>query len=539
MQAWRPVGRRRPASPAEEQGALAWWKAMAWGSLFVRFALPTLLLWAWGLALHGGAHPGWWGALALVSIFNAWQAFGLLLGFQRGLKERLYLWPARVAADVAAPGLWALVAGLAWLAAALGPAWSRPLALAVGSVATFLAAAFGAYACVSILMGPRTLRLREQDPGREGDFPPPMGLPGRLRLAHLSDLHLTVADDVNAEYGGLGGNAAYRALLKAHGRRLQRQQAVLLTGDLVDSGRAGEWERFFDPWDRLGLGDRCVFVPGNHEINIIDPGDWSALDPAHVLRAKRLVRTLAALDRLQGQRAWVLGPQGPRRLRQHLADHAALLTGFIEDPGLMGRPAPWLRRLAYLVSGRGLPSSAGLKERLRRLDAVWRASFPQMVELPGTRALAVVVNSNVDAVSLWDNALGQVTPEQLARLQRLAALPRFRGRPRLTLLHHHVALPPLPWGWLRNFKADLMSLLNPRDLVAALPPGRQLILHGHKHLSYFGRLEGRFQVVSAPSSTLRDERAPRRPRGFYTLAVAWGPGEVTLAGKPEFWDYKA
>ena len=541
MLPWMPVGRRRRWDEASEGRLREWWETVAWTSLALRVTLPPLALWiaAWVRAApvdprFPGQAPLWWAFLAAVSAYDAWHLFKPCLVFLRALKERLYRRPSRIGAD--------LFMVLAWAAMALagvrllfsGACGLRPPAAGLAATAGLLGLAFTGNFAVGLLGGGRTLRLTELFPERTEGFRGPAGFKGGLRLAHLSDLHLTERVGVPAVSGRPGGNAAFRALLAVHMRILTAQDAIVLSGDLTDAGRAGEWKEFFRGWDALKPGRRGVLVPGNHDLNIIDPGDRAAADPAHVLRAKRLVRTLAALDRVQGDRAWVWTEGGPGRLRVHLARHAPSLRRFIEEPDLGTGGTPRLRLAGYVLTGLWTVVSADARAALAALSTVWEESFPMLVELPGQKAMALVLDSNVAATGLWDNALGEMRPEQLRRMRLLCSHPRFRDRPKLVLLHHHVALPRLDLGFLRGLQADLMSLLNPRDLVAALPQGRQVILHGHKHLSYFGLLARRIQVVSAPSSTLGDERRPARGPGFYTLELAFDGAQAALSSRPRF-----
>lgn len=546
MPPWQEAGgSHHRLSAAAERRPQEWWKSVVWISAGLRFGVPALLLccvaWFGGAPVDVGA-PGlaraWWWTLLAVSLFNTWHGFRPLLVFLRALKERLYRRAPRIAADLGMAAAWTLLAGLAWVFLDTGCGCLHPPAALVALCSAELAVAFWVHALVGLLSGGRALRLVELSPDQAEAFSRPAGLAQSLNVAHLSDLHLTDQGGTLAVSGGLGGNTQFKALLRAHAATLRRQDAVILSGDVTDAGRASEWKVFFTEWERLGLSGRCILVPGNHEVNIIDPADRVAVDPAHVLRAKRLLRTLAALDRMQGDRAWVWGPQGPELLRAYLARHAVGLEAFIRDPSLGTPTLPWVRLAGTLLLGTWKPATRSARRRLDALNALWQGAFPMLVSLPGSQAMGLVLDSNVAATGIWDNALGEVNAGQLDRLRLLQSHPRFAGRPCLVLLHHHVALPPLDLNFAYDLKADLMSLLNARQLVDALPPGRQLVLHGHKHLSYFGHLARRIQVVSAPSSTLPDERHPARPLGFFTLPLALGSGQAAMAGRPKFHAYK-
>jgi hypothetical protein len=537
MQPWQALGALPPRVATKERRAQRWWQDLLWASMLGRLVLPSPALWLWAwLRPEALGSPLWRIGILLAASYNSWALqWPLWILFQAG-KEWLYRAWARGIANLAAIGAFSGLTALGWTlwrgqGRAAGPAAS------LGWMGLGLGLGFCGQALAAMGRGHRTLRLAELDPARATDFPPPTRPGPRLRVAHLSDLHLTANPSTKSTTGKPGGNRAFQALLKAHAKTLRSRQTILLTGDLADAGRATEWKAFFKAWDRLGLDGRAVLAPGNHEINIIDPGDRFAVDPAHTLRAKRLVRTLAALDKVQGPRAWVLGPQGPQTLRHYLAGHAPALLGFIRDPAWDAPSGGFLSQLSFALTGGWPRNSRAARDRLEGINRIWDQAFPMLVELPGTRALAVVLDSNVAAVGFWDNALGDLKAAQLARVTALLAHPRFRGKPVLWMLHHHVALPELPWSFLRVLEADLMTLRNPQALLRALPPGPQLVLHGHKHLAYFGRLPEPVQIVCAPSSTLEDERRPERPLGFFTFEIALGPGQAALAGPPKFRTY--
>src|SRR5215831_5621845 len=97
-----------------------------------------------------------------------------------------------------------------------------------------------------------------------------------VRVAHLSDLHL-----VGERYGcrmetgtsGPRGNGRIRRALRA----LEAIHAetpldhVLVTGDITDAGTRAEWVECFDLLRRApALRDRVLFVPGNHDVNVVD-----------------------------------------------------------------------------------------------------------------------------------------------------------------------------------------------------------------------------------------------------------------------------
>jgi hypothetical protein len=144
---------------------------------------------------------------------------------------------------------------------------------------------------------------------------------------------------------------------------------------------------------------------------------------------------------------------------------------------------------------------------------------------PRTNTLIYVLDSNAVGGSIVDNAFGSLTRDTLIILRRLEH--HFGARPSVYLLHHHVALPPIE-STTGLFSMDVllrrfMVLKNATAFLAALPQNRELvILHGHRHTGFIGRLDNRIEIVSAPSTTLGDENPKpiRGGKGYFTFSIA-------------------
>ena len=127
------------------------------------------------------------------------------------------------------------------------------------------------------------------------------------RIAHLSDLHF-----VGERYGcrmesGTQGPRGNRCIRRAL-RKLAAIHAsspldrVLVTGDVTDAGTRAEWAEFLDLIRSFPvLRDRLSFVPGNHDVNIVDRHNTGRFDlPWSAGQALRKLRVVLALDALQG-----------------------------------------------------------------------------------------------------------------------------------------------------------------------------------------------------------------------------------------------
>ena len=126
--------------------------------------------------------------------------------------------------------------------------------------------------------------LASRRPLRDWSPAPPVGHAPIVRVAHLSDLHL-----VGERYGyrmecgthGPRGNRSMRHAL----RKLSAIHAstpldrVLVTGDVTDAGTRAEWVEFLDLLRCYpDIRSRVLFVPGNHDVNIVDRTNTGRFD---------------------------------------------------------------------------------------------------------------------------------------------------------------------------------------------------------------------------------------------------------------------
>ena len=140
------------------------------------------------------------------------------------------------------------------------------------------------------------------------------------RVAHLSDIHIVgerYGFRIESGRGGPRGNERVRRVMA----RLEAEHAarpldlILITGDMTDAGRSGEWAEFFDILGRHpNLADRILILPGNHDVNVVDRANPARLDlpfsPAKTLRKMRALSAMAAFgaDRLRVMSASAIEP---------------------------------------------------------------------------------------------------------------------------------------------------------------------------------------------------------------------------------------
>jgi 3',5'-cyclic AMP phosphodiesterase CpdA len=324
------------------------------------------------------------------------------------------------------------------------------------------------------------------------------------RVAHLSDLHLTTAG-ARLVSGGPSANAQLQGVWRESLAALVRADHVLVTGDLTDSGAGEEWEQFMDLARQLPRG-KLIILPGNHDVNIVDQSKWQLEGESGFRQTVRLLRTIVALDAIQGERALLLAGGQLVILERHLDPYRKLLADFV------ARPHRMVRRLdATEVPQAFASSSPPLDLAYSVVPMLWKEIFPQAIEDRPARLVFLVVDSNALAGDIVRNALGAVDPAQLARLQAL--IGRYDGWSKVLLLHHHLALPPFDELAIQAVFAKLMVLVNAGEVISLLLQGPEVaVFHGHRHIGFRGTIGGSLQIIAAPSTSLGDEMSRDRPR---------------------------
>ena len=336
---------------------------------------------------------------------------------------------------------------------------------------------------------------------------------GRVwRVAHLSDLHA-----VGEQYGfrvesgraGPRGNAwlqqTFARLEEVHAAN--RLDAILVTGDMTDAGRSAEWAEFFAILARHpALAPLIIALPGNHDVNVVDRANPARMDlPNSPTKRLRQLRTLSALDQLQGRRLLVVDRTG-RRLGGTLGDmlqpHARDMKAFADQ------------RSSRL--GRGLA-------------AAWDAAFPMVLPPDQPDGLGIIVlNSNAATHFSFTNALGLASADQARALSIVT--DRFPRACWIIALHHHVIEYP------ERAKALSIrigtALINGSWFVRRLQSlaHHAVVMHGHRHVDWIGECGG-LLIVSAPSPVMG--AADRSSSHFYVHTLAIGADKRLSLLQPE------
>jgi hypothetical protein len=319
------------------------------------------------------------------------------------------------------------------------------------------------------------------------------------RIAHLSDLHI-----VGERYGfriesgrsGPRGNGRWRRLLDqlelVHAS--EPLDVILITGDMTDAGRSGEWAEFFDAIaDHPSLSGRILLLPGNHDVNIVDRANPARLDlPTSPNKRLRKVRALSALAAMQGERVRIVDRAGGRL--------GASLAATLEP------------HLPQMISF----ADAGKPSLTKELADLWDGIFPMVLPPEQDDGLGIMLlNSNADTHFSFTNALGMISSEQARAINIVsAAYPRAGW---VIALHHHVV--EYPWGAKALSERIGTALINGSWFVRGLKSlaGRAVLMHGHRHIDWLGQCAG-LMIVSAPSPVMNatDDAATY----FYVHALA-------------------
>ncbi|MHC1950605.1 metallophosphoesterase [Bradyrhizobium sp. UFLA06-06] len=330
------------------------------------------------------------------------------------------------------------------------------------------------------------------------------------RVAHLSDLHV-----VGERYGfriesgtaGPRGNERFNRVLArlAEIHTVDPLDHVLISGDMTDAGRPGEWAEFLDALaSHPELAARIIMLPGNHDVNVVDRANPARLDlPFSPGKRLRQMRTLSAIAAVQGDRVRVIDGYGKpsATLNQALAPYHDRITLFAQHGGV--------RRAAAL---RGL----------------FDDQFPMILPPDQDGGLGIaILNSNAETHFSFTNALGLVSEAQTRRLE--AAIRHFPTACWTIALHHHLMEYPMP---VKTFAERIgTALINGSWFVRRLQrfSDRSVVMHGHRHIDWIGTC-GASKVVSAPSPVMGADDAVSY---FYIHRMMVGPDRKLCLAEPE------
>jgi Calcineurin-like phosphoesterase len=395
---------------------------------------------------------------------------------------------------------------------------SSPKHLAVVALANSIVLVSAYVAVAALIWG---IADATMDPPRDLDRfdTPPDGGP-RWRIAHLSDIHV-----VGERYGfriesgrsGPRGNERLRQVLA----RLEALHAsdplhaILITGDMTDAGLSTEWAEFFDAVaQHPGLAEIMLMVPGNHDLNIVDPANPARLDlPGSRNKRLRKVRALTGMAAVQGSRVRVVDRSGGR-LGETLATAME----------------PHLGRMAAFAD-------AGRPRLTKELSELWSRIFPMVLPPDRDDGLGIILlDSNADTHFSFTNALGMISMEQARGIAIVSR--QYPQACWVIALHHHLIEYPRAAKALSERIGT--ALINGNWFVRRLQllAGRAVLMHGHRHVDWIGECAG-LRIVSAPSPVM--EATDDLDTCFYVHTLTVGPDRhlrllpperITIPGRP-------
>ena len=383
-----------------------------------------------------------------------------------------------------------------------------------------------------------------------------------MKLCHLTDLHLTSPIDssaispegipdkptvTNGRAAGVSKHSksseiwrTFREVLLRNVDQLKNSDAVLISGDLTDTGAAAEWRGFFDAFKGLEtLLAKAVIVPGNHDVNTC--GIFNADDLDMRRRNTNLIRFLAAVDRIQGDRTYLVQNNDRTLFRQWSSQYTERFARFVKNsPTRTYRTQPIVMdgTVTYAVSETTSPKDQAL---LELPSEVWAKAFPMLVSVPNSAVEFLVLDSNMPSSNSITNAFGELSAAQLASISEIL---RSAQKPVILCLHHHLCNPTgnelKGWKWSARAADRGLTMLNAGDLFMKLPDEvRYVAFNGHRHLGYSRLIEKRVSVISGPSTTLGDDNISAGPRtaGFGVYELSWDVDGnfVGDASKAAFW----
>lgn len=341
------------------------------------------------------------------------------------------------------------------------------------------------------------------------------------RIVHLSDIHVVgepFGFRIESGRSGPQGNDRLRRLFTLLDviHTESPLDAILITGDVTDAGRAAEWSEFSDLLKAYPLlAERVLILPGNHDLNIVDRANPARLDlPTSPNRKLRRLRMLSAMEALQGERVRVIDQAG-RRVAGHL-------SGIVQ---------PHRVEMAKFADvGKPLFSKA--------LEELWARAFPMVLPPDRDDGLGIILlNSNADTHFSFTNALGMMSAEQVRGIEIAAA--QYPNACWLIALHHHVVEYPRAAKVLSERIGT--ALLNSNWFLRKLRPlgDRAVLMHGHRHIDWIGEC-ARLLIVSAPSPIMEATNDADTYFYIHTLAIQSDgrlglltPERITVNGQRE------
>jgi hypothetical protein len=334
-----------------------------------------------------------------------------------------------------------------------------------------------------------------------------------LVLAHLSDLHLT--EDFTIE-GGLQQQQVRERALAALTWALERSDFVVVTGDITDRGRYSEWRQFLGIMEELKVplaSNKLLLVPGNHDLSMTT--ETYAPQLAFEERAFAFVHQVLR----NAPPEWMMVGIGGEytSLRKYLDDRAWYFDLYQKQRPICptGVKLVYPEGLGALAPGlEGTASRAGRWHGPLHCADFLNMAYPMVMHDDEKYLIIALNSSSFLAASLWDGAIGELTPGQHGRFVNL--ISKNSAKCIIVLVHHHIGFPPdkheefvKACGIGGHMQARALALLEARIVAYAISilPSSYLF-NGHIHFPFTAQL-GRGKVISGPSVTYNNGTSPQ------------------------------
>lgn len=331
-----------------------------------------------------------------------------------------------------------------------------------------------------------------------------------VRILHASDLHITDSSDVPLTEGsGCISDGLVSSLMAALEQDAKDCAAVLLTGDITDSGTCRSWTRFLDSAP-ANLKNKMILVPGNHDLNM-QQGRWPTraerLDSFG--RRMRQIRAMCAMAEVMGERTYLVDRQTKRlmKLSEYVDRQRNAVEAHVSENQLARRP----------------------------MTTIWDEMFPMVAVIEGNRVGVVILDTVKPASINITNAIGAVPAETISACNELMAQMAPLCDSFVFAIHHHIAMPYAK-KWASRVQNAFLVFQNAVQLVEMLSKRREptVVFHGHRHTAYSGRVQNTdISIVASPSATIGARLQPGA--GSWRLVeLQFSKGACRLAAEPQF-----
>jgi len=347
----------------------------------------------------------------------------------------------------------------------------------------------------------------------------------RPSLIIISDSHIT--DLQNTLEGQPDGKVKLERifdLLKQLDPRL-----CIIAGDLTDQGDPKEWTLFKSIlYEKLGppqtRSTTVLLIPGNHDMQgspFTAPADdliSGNVSDLHYNSIKYFKRARSFLELAQSEEWWLDSVMGitlgastlPALIEDLLADYARKTIKYYAEPSTNRASQPH----SYTVY------PVGFDNKMNNAKKGFQELFPLVYEDRTEGLIAVLLNSSSIVHNGSDMGLGDLTTEQLQRLQvYLSGLLHNKTLKVLVVALHHPSARRQTdsWSWQdairRKTESDIwahtylsLNANESKQLVVVLESFAEarkdvqvVLTHGHRHEKYLGRTPKGVWIIEAPA----------------------------------------